>query len=103
MLTVEGLQAFLLRQWWGAPELCTVCLVFTGCLKTRKADPNKTLHPLHDFVMTMTNTFATGIVGPLLVGEIPLLFTNDLNFTVLALVWVIFYRCAVSCCILVVS
>ncbi|KAG5189130.1 hypothetical protein JKP88DRAFT_347744 [Tribonema minus] len=89
-------------------QVCTIALVFTGCLKTRKADPKKTWHPLHDFLHTMLNTFATGVLGPLFVGEIPLILTNDLNFTLLAIipliltndldftllgvVWMIFYR-----------
>jgi hypothetical protein len=89
MISVED---FLLRRWPYCGEVCLVALIFTGCLKTRKTDPQKKWHPLHDFVHTFLNTFATGVVGPLLVGEVPLPLTNDVIFTLLLVIWFMFYR-----------
>jgi hypothetical protein len=83
---------FLLRQWPHAGEVCTFALVCTGCIKRRTADPDKKLSPIYDFTMCVLTTFATGVVGPLAVGEVPLLFTNDVNFTFMLILWFSFYR-----------
>lgn len=91
MLNIS-LEDFLLRKWPYSAEVCLVALIFTGCIKTRLTDPQKKWHPMHDFIHTFLNTFATGILGPLLVGEVPVPLMNDVVITLLICIWFLFYR-----------